>query len=283
VDGRAIVKLAAGVADVPWRELGATAAGVLFVGSLFLPWQKWCYGMSSDFGPLAGHCLTLNPWTFTTLGAAAGLVAAGLLAAVLELPRLPASVVDLAAMFGLLVITLGVAVDENGGPGFRIEVGYGALIGFATAALLIVLALARSRPPAPRWHRLLVRLAPIAACIGYLAIVVLPWWNIITPFSEAFFAWLSWTTIIGALLAIRLLRLWAQQVAGVASTTELVLLPVALLALAAIDLIAQREAIRWGGGAAACFCLLLVVLGRIEQRQGLENIRIPNALRLDRL
>jgi hypothetical protein len=63
----------------------------------------------------------------------------------------------------------------------------------------------------------------------------------------------------------------------------LALLPVTLLALAAIDLIAQRDSITWGGGAVIGLCLLLALLGRIEQREGLESVRVPDMLRVDRL
>jgi hypothetical protein len=282
VHRRGVIKLAAGIPNLPWRELAGIAAGLLFVGSLFLTWQKWCYGMSSDFGPLAGRCLTVNAWAFSTLGAAAALLTVGLLTALIEPRRLPLGVVELSATLALLVITLAVAVDETGGPGFRIELGYGAPIGFAAAALLIVLALAGSRLPVPDARRLVVRLLPLAACVGYLVIVVLPWWNVISPFSNFRFALLSWTTIAGALVGIRLLRLWAQQCASDSRSAELTLLPVAMLALASIDLFAQREAITWGGGAVVGLCLLLALLGRIEQ-EGLEKLRVPGVLRVDRL
>jgi hypothetical protein len=55
-------------------------------------------------------------------------------------------------------------------------------------------------------------------------------------------------------------------------------------ALAGIDLIDQREeAATWGRGAIVGLCLLLALLGRIEQRGGLEHIGVPDAVRLDRL
>jgi hypothetical protein len=38
-----------------------------------------------------------------------------------------------------------------------------------------------------------------------------------------------------------------------------------------------------GGGAVIGLCALLAILGRVEHRQGLENLRIANGLRLDRL
>jgi hypothetical protein len=278
VDGRQIFNLA----QSSWRELAAAAAGVLFLGSLFLPWQRWCYGTSSDFGPIAGRCLSRNGWSIT-VEAAAGLLAVVLLVAVLEPRRLRLSVVDLAATFGILVVTLGVALREESGPGFHVERGYGEFIGFVAAALLIALALMRSRPPTFDWHRLPVRAVPIAACAGYLVILMLPWWGIVAPDSSLLFALFSWPTIAGVLLGIRLLRLWARQVAGSSQTAELALLPIALLAVAAIDLIAHRERIMWVDGAVVGLCLLLALLGRLEHRGGIENFRIPQVLRVDRL
>jgi len=278
MDGRRI----ASVAQLPWLELAAAAAGLLFVASLFLPWQRWCYGMGSEFGPLAGRCFTTNAWT-TTVGAAAALFALALLVAVLEPTRAWLSWFELVGTFGLLVVALGITLDEHSSPGFSVERGFGAIIGFAAAAVLFALALRRSRPGRYDLRRLWVRVLPIAACAGYLVIVTLPWWDVVSPFSEAIFAPFSWTTIIGVLLGIRLLRLWSQQIAGISTTAELALLPVALLALAAIDLIAQRDSITWGGGAVIGLCLLLALLGRIEQREGLESVRVPDMLRVDRL
>jgi hypothetical protein len=58
--------------------------------------------------------------------------------------------------------------------------------------------------------------------------------------------------------------------------------PLALLALAAVDLIQLGDdGITWGHGNVVGLCLLLVLLGRIEQREGLENFPIPEVLRVD--
>lgn len=271
-----------GIARLSWRALGATASVAIFAGCLFLPWQRWCYEAGSDVGPLAGRCLTINAWT-TTVAAPAALFALALLWVVLEPGRARTARFEVAVTFAVLVVALGVALKVEHGPGFTVERGLGAWVGFGAGAGLLVLALRRLRPPTPEPGRVPFRLLPAAACIGYLELVTLPWWNLVTPLSEAFFADFSWTTIIGVLLAARLLSLWAQQAAADPPTVELAALPVALLALAGIELLAQREAIRWGGGAVVGLCVLLAILGRVEHRQGLENLRMPNALRLDRL
>jgi hypothetical protein len=267
-----------------WRRLAAGAAAALFVAALFLPWQRWCYGAGSEFGPYAGRCIATNGWA-TIVGAAAALLAIALAVAILDPRRLPLPAVELAGGFGLLVVTLGFQVDEGGG-GLRSERAYGSAIGFTLAAVLIALALARTRLPRVGTHRLLVLLAPIAPCAFYLAIVVLPWWDVlpVSAQSSLSFAPLSWLTIAGALLGIHLLGLWTRQLAGASAGAELVLLPLALLALAAVDLIAERgDGINWGGGAVVGLCLLLAVLGRIEQQGGLERFRVPEILRVDRL
>lgn len=281
VDGPRSVRLA----QSSWRQLSAAGAGALFLAALFLPWQSWCYDANQGFGPLGGHCLSTNAWSLSMPAAAASLLAIALVVAVLQ-PRRHLSVVELAAGFGLLVATIGFSLQEGGGGGFHVGHAYGSTIGFTLATGLIVLALARSRLPTLDWRRAAVRLVPIAACAAYLTIIVLPLWDV---FQEDFhtppiYPPLSWLTIAGALLGIHLLGLWARQIAGASGGAELVLVPLALLALATVDLINQRaEAATWGRGAVVSVCLLLALLGRIEQREGLESFRIPGALRVDRL
>ena len=161
---------------------------------------------------------------------------------------------------------------------------YGATIGLALAAALIALAFVRLRLPRVDRRRLLVRLAPIAACTCYLVIVVLPWWDVLPDFSQwRLYPPLSFLTISGMLVGIHLLGLWVRQVAGPSATAELVLAPLALLALTAVDLIARHEwSVTWNGGAVVGLALLLAVLGHMERR-GLENVRVPEILRVDRL
>jgi hypothetical protein len=274
------------LAQVSWRQLAVSAAGALFLATLFLPWQRWCYEAGSGFGPLAGQCISADGWG-TIVGAAAALLALALVVAVLQPRRVPLSVVELAVGFGLLVVTLGFLLDEGGGGGLRVEHGYGSTIGFVLAAALIALALALLRVPKLGRRRALVRSVPIATCVAYLAIIVVPWWGVLPSFQSKYIfilPALSWLTIAGALLGIRLLRLWVLQVADASGRPELVLLPLALLALATVDLINRGgAAITWGSAAVVGLCLLLALLGQIEQRGGFDNLRIPEALRIDRI
>lgn len=269
-----------------WLALATGAAAGLFVASLFLPWQKACYATGSDLGPYSGRCVSTNGWT-TTAGTAAAVLAIVLVIVTLAPRRRTASVVELAAGTGLLVATVGFQLVEGGGSDLRFEFGYGSTIGFMAAALLGALAVARLRPVAIEWNRVLARLVPIAACAAYLGVVVVPWWNVLSSRlqSALHFAPFSWLTIVGALLGIHLLVLWVLQVARAPGGADwLVVIPLALLSLAALDLVRLRdEGLTLGGGVVVGLCLLLALLGRLELREGLENVRVPEILRVDRL
>jgi hypothetical protein len=271
-----------------WRQLAAAGAGTLFLGALFLPWQRMCYDADPGFGPLGGRCISENAWGWEgPFAAAAAVLAIALAVAVLEPDRLPFSAAELGAGFGVLVVTTGFLVETRDGQGVRAGYGYGSMIAFALAAVLIALAITPLRVPKIEPRRDLVRSVPIAACIAYLAVIVVPWWGVLPPFESKYVVIVpaqSWLTIAGALLGIRLLRLWAGQAAAGSRAPELVLLPLALLALATIDFINQGEdAVSWGRSAVVGLCLLLAFLGRAEQRRGLEKLRIPEVLRIDRI
>jgi hypothetical protein len=117
--------------------------------------------------------------------------------------------------------------------------------------------------------------------------VVVPWWKVLPGGVQSAlrFAPVSWLTIAGVLLAVLLLCLWCAQIAGDWSGARLLAaIPLGLLALAALDLIRLRaDGMSWGRGAIVGLCLLLTALGRAEQREGLENFRVPEILRVDRL
>jgi hypothetical protein len=154
--------------------------------------------------------------------------------------RIAPSVVELAVGAGLLVATFGFELSAPSGSGFHF--GYGSVVGFSAAALLLVLAVVRLRPPRFDRNRLFIRLVPITACLAYLVIVVLPWWDVLPrrlqAQSLARFSPPSWLTVAGALLAIHLLASWARRIANASGSADrLVLLPLALLVLAALDLI----------------------------------------------
>jgi hypothetical protein len=64
-----------------------------------------------------------------------------------------------------------------------------------------------------------------------------------------------------------------------------VLLPLALLVLTVVELLALRDrSVMWEGIIVAGLCALLVLLGRLENRGGgLEGVRVPEILRVDRI
>jgi hypothetical protein len=263
--------------------LGAIA---LFLTALFLPWQKVCYPTGSGLGPYSGRCPATNGWV-TIPGSTAAILSL-LIALTIFVPRrYVASAVELAVGTALFVATLGFELVPSEGLGLHF--GYGSIVGFSAAALLLILVAARLRLPQLGWNRLLVRLVPIAACLGYLAILVVPWWAVlprrVQSESLVRFASISWLTVAGVLLGIHLLGSWLRRAADAsASPDRLVLLPLALLALAALDLIRLRSAgITWGGGIVVGLCLVLALLGHVEAQSGLENMQIPEILRVDRL
>lgn len=270
----------------PWHGIAAAAAASVLLAALFLPWQKVCYPTGSDLGPYSGRCLSTNGWV-TIEGSAAAALATLLVVATLAQRRPAASAVELTVGIALLVATLGFQLA--GAEGAGVHLGYGSIVGFAAAALLLILAFVPLRFPRFELNRLLVRLAPITLCLAYLAIIVLPWWDVLPrrlqSQSLARFAPISWLTVAGALLAILLLGSWARRIARSSERGDwLVLIPLGLLALAALDIIRLRDAgITWGSVSVVGLCLLLALLGRVEQRDGLESLRVPEILRVDRL
>jgi len=60
--------------------------------------------------------------------------------------------------------------------------------------------------------------------------------------------------------------------------------PLVLLTLAALELIRFRNGpVIWGAVILVGLCLLLALFGWIEEGSGLEGVRVPETLRVDRL
>ena len=276
------------LAELSWRQLAAASAGALFIARVVpalgetvlcskqgvrAAWRALCLDERLD----EDRCRLRLPRSSRS----------ALVVAVLEPRRLRLSVVELAAGFGLLVATIGFQLARGRwrrspcGTRLRLDDWFHPRR-CAQRAGPRALALAHDSICAARLSGWL----PIAACAAYLTIIVLPMWDLFQePFhTPPIYPPLSWLTIAGALLGIHLLGLWARQIVGASGGAELVLVPFALLALAGIDLINQREeALTWGRAAVVGLCLLLGLFGRIEERGGLESARIPEALRIDRL
>jgi hypothetical protein len=269
-----------------WPAL-ATAAGTgLYLASLFLPWQEACYpsgGAPAQLG-IAGRCVSTDGWRLET--SVAGLLALGLVVLAYAPGLLAAAPVELAAGVGLLVATAGTQLEWGRVQSVRLDVGAGAFLGFVAAGVLVVLALAALRTRAPARP---LALAPAAVSLVYVAVVVLPWWGVLpdrtwSTFSRSLAA-LSWQTVAEALVGIRLVRLWVDRAAGGTRTpAELVILPLALAALAALDAIRVRElGLTRNTPVLVGLPALLLAFGVVERAGGIRGLRVPELFRIDRI
>ena len=259
------------VQGVPWSRLVLGASCLLLVASFFLPWQEFCYPAES--GSLSGRCVSVNGWPIES-GAGAAALAIGLfLREFARMRRVPPRA-ELAAGIALLVTTLGFQVGYGG----EFRLGYGFWIGAVCTGVIVVLAAASlSRP------LLDARLAPIALCLVYLAVVVPTWWGALLFSFDApsvfWFAPFSWITVAGALLALTLIRLWFERPPD---TRRLVFIPAVIAVLAALDLV-RAETITWGGGIVLGLCALLALSAWLQHARGLGTLQVPKILRVDRL
>jgi hypothetical protein len=254
---------------IPWTRLVLSAAGLLFVTSFFLPWQEYCYP-ADTFGSAPGPCVSPSAWGSEAASGAALLAIALIVGELGWLRR--TSRTELAAGIALLVTTLGFQYGHGG----EYDLRYGFWIGAACTAVIVVLAAARVRPPP-----LDARLAPIALCLAYLVVVVPTWWGVVEPDAPRFFwfAPFSWITVVGALLALTLIRLWLERRPDL---RPLFLLPAVIAALATLDLV-RAETITWGGGIVLGLCALLALFAWVEHARGLGQLQVPELLRVDRL
>jgi hypothetical protein len=163
------------------------------------------------------------------------------------------------------------------------HLGYGTPSGFAGAAFLL-LGAARRLPSVPRDpRRLVAQLVPLVACGCFLAIPIAALTDRLSPRLEFDSPWrVIWFEVAAVLVALRLLGRWLS---GARDDIGLVLLPLVLLALTALDLIAIRgQGISWEGWASVVLCAALVAFGWVERNGGLERLRIPDEIwRVDRL
>ena len=181
--------------------------------------------------------------------------------------------------------TLGIFWAEVPAPALRF--GYGAYVEFTAAALLLLPVLPRRRPVrverkgAPIWA------LPLAASVACLAAILLPLWNVLPPlWTFQATAVQGWFSMAALLMAVYLAHAWIRRMRG--SVTEphrLTLVPLALLVLPALQLVRYRDVeIVWGGVILVALCLLLALLGWVEESGGgLERFRMPELLRVDRL
>ncbi len=254
---------------VPLVRIGAAA---LLIVALFLPWQE------------IDHVgVSYNGW-YTSTGAAAGCLCL-LLLSTPALPALGGYLLDAVVAVAIFVSMVGTAFRANSpffGP------GYGAYVGFAAAGILLGTVLVPLRPGSVDRERALARALPLAAPILCVAAVVVPLWFLL-PQNWTFqsYALYGSMAVPGVLLSLYLVHLWAGRVRRPASTGHgLTLVPLVLLILASLELIRFRDSsdVIWGAIILVALCLVLIVLGWIEENRGLEGVRVPEEIwRVDRL
>lgn len=264
-------------------EAAAVAAASLLALSMFLPWQRLC-------DPVGGACVSNNGWTLGQgqtggLASMAGGLAVILLVLLLGFRHL---YVELAVGAAIYVMASGFAITQE--QGSFSHLAFGAPIGFAGAALLLVAAARRLWNVPPDWKRLAVRFVPMLVCLGFLAIPVATLTCRLSLFSafsvtlDAYSPW-RWDWVeLGAILVG--LRLFGRWLGGPKADDELVLLPLALLAMTVLSVVEASRAgyINWEAWLSIALCVLLAVLGWFERNSGLDKLRIPEEIwRVDRL
>ena len=122
----------------------------------------------------------------------------------------------------------------------------------------------------------------MAACLAFLAIPVATLTGRLSLRLEFDSPWrLYWLEAAAILVALRLLGRWLS---GPRADRELVLLPLALLTLTALNLIVDRiPGVSWEGWVSVVLCAVLVAFGWIERTGGVERFRLPEIWRIDRL
>ena len=138
-------------------------------------------------------------------GTAAGSLSL-LLLATPALPALESWVLDAVVAVVIFVSVAGTAFREDL---FAYQIGYGAILGFAAAGVLLVTAVIPLRIGHVDRSRALARALPLAASVLCIAAVVLPLWFVLPE---------QWTfqasalhgsfTVSGVLLSLYLVRLW---------------------------------------------------------------------------
>jgi len=259
-------------------ELAIVAGSVLLLVSLFLPWQSL-----RD----SGSYYSQRGWQIADL---AGVFALGLLLALVWTGRV---VRELAFGAAIFVLTAGVAtatfsisnanVLARKAPPSHLNFAYGAPLGFAGAALVVAFSLGRFRTIPDK--RLLVRGVPILAALALLAVAVAPnALNVadILDKTDRFGLKSPFVTLLllGAITILLTLRLVARWFDGAGDQTEVVSLPLALLALTTLTVIHDHvvtttiptlgfvygKGISWEGWVAIFLCLLLVACGWVARR-----------------
>jgi hypothetical protein len=248
-------------------------AAALLIVALFLPWQE-------IRSPAVGE--SFAGW-YSSTGAAAGALCILLLAPA-ALRKFESYVFDTVVA---IVIFVSVLATSFRAESLIYRIGYGAFVGIAAAGALLVTTLWHVRPGHVDRSRALARAVPLALSVLCVAAVVIPSWFVLPENWRGQAAALnSWLAVSGVLIGLYLIRLWALRARGPAHTGgRLTLVPLVLLTLPSLELIRIRDApsVQWGAIILIGLCLLLALVGWIEEHRGLEGLRVPEAWRVDRL
>jgi hypothetical protein len=272
-----------------WRPgpfvIAAAAGAGLVSASLFLTWERACYPANSLFRPFAGEC-TSNTGAQSISISVAALLALGATLAIARAarPALWLRPIELVGGMAILLATAGFGLRELDTADEHVTVGYGPFVAFAGGAVLTALVLIRERGYRVDRIRIDARVAPVILCVAYIVVLVVPWWRVLPSGVQVHVAFpsVSWLTAAALLAAIWMLGVWTREVEAT-EDPSLVALPLLMLAPFAVDAVEQWDVPNWGWFAGSGLALLLLWLGHIERSGGLEDIRVPEILRIDRI
>jgi hypothetical protein len=239
----------------------ALEGAFLLLVAEFFNWERSC-----SHSP-EGTCFVFNGWSGGLTG---GLVA--VLVGLLLCFRRYAP--ELAVAVAIYVASSGLAITAHA------NLSYGAFLGFAGAALLLLAVALRP------WKevRASLRLVPVGVCVAFLAIPVATLSDRLSPRTELFGSWqLRLLEAAAIVLTLRLIGRWLR---GPAADDELLLVPLALVAFTGLDFGERQHAfsISWEAWLSLALSLLLVALGWLGRRGGLADFRIPDEIwRVDRI
>jgi hypothetical protein len=263
---------------LPAPPSGQTAvrmgAAALLIVALFLPWQE-------VRSPAVGE--SFEGW-YLSAGATTGAFCLLLLAPP-ALRRFESYGLD--AVAAIVIFVSALATYFRAAP-FDYRIGYGAFVGVAAAGTLLVTTLRHVRTRRLDRSRALARAVPLAVSVLCVAAVVIPSWFVLPEGWRDQAAPLnSWLAVAGVLIGLYLIRLWVLRVRDPADTgSRLTLVPLVLLTLPSLELVRVRADpnVQWGAVILVGLCLLLALLGWIEEHRGLEGVRVPEEIwRVDRL
>ena len=255
----------------------ATVAGCAFTAGLFLPWTVYCEPRGIPGDTFSGDCFSAGNWDFS--GSVVALLGLAVLASVWR----PGTVsLSLCLGFALLAgLEVGYSVDwDHLGSDLRLRYGVAAVAAGCVALLVVVLPahLKRERPGA---GRVIPALLPAAACLGFVALLVVRWPRGYRQFVVA--GWLSWLGTAFALVALHLAVTWFRRAAGISVATWLLpALPVAMLSFLAVEF-GLGQIFVAGYSICLCICAFLLLAAWVEHAVRTERPIVPEMLRVDRL